>query len=97
MRDGQVSALYEQFQSDEERADASTVQQALDSAVQLEAYPKSVVDIFCVVLESGGSDLAAIITTASMALADAGIPMFDLVTSCYVVSPVQSCPHLFED
>ena len=38
------------------------------------------------VLESGGSDLAVAITAASVALADAGVELFDLVPACQVVS-----------
>ena len=47
--------------------------------------PKSCVDVFVMVLESGGSDLAVAITAASVALADAGIELFDLVPACHVV------------
>jgi exosome complex component MTR3 len=52
--------------------------------VQLERFPKSAVDVYGMVLESGGSDSAALITAASMALADAHIELFDLVTACSV-------------
>ena len=38
------------------------------------------------VLESGGSDLAVAITAASVALADAGVELYDLVSACQVVS-----------
>ena len=37
-------------------------------------------------LESGGSDLAVAITAASVALADAGVELFDIVSACSVVS-----------
>lgn len=36
------------------------------------------------VLESGGSDSAALVTAASVALADAGIELYDLVPACHV-------------
>eukprot|EP00941_MAST-03F_sp_MAST-3F-sp1_P004951 g4951.t1 len=55
---------------------------ALESAVLLEKFPKSVVDVYVVVLESGGGLMAAATTAASLALADAGIEMFDLVVGC---------------
>lgn len=45
--------------------------------------------IFCsyvLVLEAGGGELAVAATAAALALADAGIEMFDLVTACSVVS-----------
>lgn len=43
-------------------------------------------DIWVLVLEAGGGELAVAATAAALALADAGIEMFDLVTACSVVS-----------
>eukprot|EP00268_Persea_americana_P054342 TRINITY_DN6219_c0_g1_i3.p1 TRINITY_DN6219_c0_g1~~TRINITY_DN6219_c0_g1_i3.p1 ORF type:complete len:279 (-),score=62.12 TRINITY_DN6219_c0_g1_i3:408-1244(-) len=63
---------------------SSMLHKALEGAVILESFPKTTVDIFALVLESGGSDLPVIISCASLALADAGIMMFDLVTSVSV-------------
>ena len=51
----------------------------------LEKFPKAVVDVHALVLESGGSDLAVAACAASLALADAGIEMLDLVSACSVV------------
>lgn len=62
------------------------VTQALSHAVRLDQYPKSLIDIYITVLENDGSDLAAAITCASMALADAGIEMYDLVAGCTVIA-----------
>ena len=53
----------------------------------LGAFPKAVVDVHALVLESGGSDLAVAACAASLALADAGIEMLDLVSACRVVRP----------
>ncbi len=39
------------------------------------------------VLEGAGGELAAAITAACMALADAGIALYDLAPCCTVVSP----------
>ncbi|KAF2554660.1 hypothetical protein F2Q68_00012957 [Brassica cretica] len=39
----------------------------------METFPKTTVDVFALVLESGGSDFAVVISCASLALADAGI------------------------
>ena len=66
---------------------------AVSPAVRLDQYPKSVVDVFVLVLQSDGSVLPAAITAASLALADAGIEMFDLVSSCGValVGNERSC------
>ena len=49
-------------------------------------FPKSSVDVFVHVLEDDGGALAAAITAASAALADASVPMYDLVTAAALVS-----------
>lgn len=68
----------------EDRSIAVLVQQALTPAVRLELLPKSTIDIFVTVIESDGSEgcVAAASVAASAALADAGIEMLGLVTSC---------------
>jgi len=63
---------------------SSMLHKALEGAVMLHTFPKTTVDVFALVLESGGSDLPIIISCASLALADAGIMMYDLVTSVSV-------------
>lgn len=50
-----------------------------------ESFPKLVLDIHCTVLECDGSVASALIIGASLALANAGIDMKDLVASCTVV------------
>ncbi|OWM68907.1 exosome complex component RRP41-like isoform X2 [Punica granatum] len=60
---------------------SSMLHKALEGAIILESFPKTTVDVFALVLESGGSDLPVIISCASLALADAGIMMYDLVAS----------------
>ncbi|BBH04984.1 3'-5'-exoribonuclease family protein, partial [Prunus dulcis] len=64
---------------------SSMLHKALEGAIILETFPKTTVDVFALVLESGGSDLPVVISCASLALADAGIMMYDLVTSVSVV------------
>ena len=59
---------------------------ALEAAVLAHTFPKSNVDVYCIILESGGSDLAVCVSAASLALADAGVEMRDLVSACRVVS-----------
>lgn len=54
--------------------------------MRLQTFPKANVDIYALVLESGGADLAVCISAAGMALADAGIEMEDMVSACSVVS-----------
>ncbi|GIL61023.1 hypothetical protein Vafri_15395 [Volvox africanus] len=55
------------------------MQQALEPSVQLDKFPKAVFDVSAMVLEAGGSDLPILITAASVALADAGVELYDLV------------------
>jgi exosome complex component RRP41 len=50
--------------------------------VFVEYYPRTGVDIFVEVLQADGGTRCASITAASLALADAGIPMRDLVVAC---------------
>ena len=54
----------------------------------LEKLPKCVVSIYVVVLESDGGELASAITCASLALADAAIEMYDIVTASSSVRAV---------
>lgn len=61
------------------------IAESLVSAVCLDAYPKSQIDVYINVLEDNGNTLSHAITAASVALADAGIEMLDLVTSSSLV------------
>ncbi|XP_050203825.1 exosome complex component RRP41-like [Mercurialis annua] len=63
---------------------SSMLHKALEGAIMLESFPKTTVDVFALVLESGGSDLSVVISCASLALADAGIMMYDLVAGVSV-------------
>ncbi|MCK9152062.1 exosome complex exonuclease Rrp41 [Methanobacterium alcaliphilum] len=56
--------------------------EALQPSILLEKYPRSLIDIFIEVLEAEGGTRCAGITAASVALADAGIPMKDMVVAC---------------
>ena len=58
---------------------------ALLCAVCLDSFPKSQVEIFVKVLEDSGDVLSGAIISASLALADARIEMYDLVTACSLV------------
>jgi polyribonucleotide nucleotidyltransferase len=60
-------------QDKEEKENSSAMKSALEVSIILEKFPKSVIDIYALVLESGGGALSAAITCASLALADAGI------------------------
>ncbi|CAM8910171.1 unnamed protein product [Rhodiola kirilowii] len=63
---------------------STMLHKALEGAIILETFPKTTVDVFALVLESGGGDLSVVISCASLALADAGIMMYDLVASVSV-------------
>ncbi|XP_032833833.1 exosome complex component MTR3 [Petromyzon marinus] len=66
----------------DEREAALAVVQALEAAVRLHRYPKAQIDVFVTVLEDDGGALGAAVTAASLALADAGIEMYDLAVGC---------------
>ena len=55
--------------------------QALEPAVYLEEFPKATIDVFIDVIQANAGTRTAGINAASVALADAGIPMRDLVAS----------------
>jgi len=58
------------------------MREALQTSIILEKFPKSTLDVYALVLEDDGSVLSAAITCASLALADAGIELYDLVSAC---------------
>ena len=57
---------------------------ALKPALQLKAFPNAVVDVYIEIPEADAGSRCAGICAASMALADAGIPMKDLVAAVAV-------------
>jgi exosome complex component RRP41 len=61
---------------------SKVIREALEPSVFLEYYPRTGVDIFVEVLQADGGTRCASITAASLALADAGIPMRDIVVAC---------------
>ncbi|EFJ27555.1 hypothetical protein SELMODRAFT_441621 [Selaginella moellendorffii] len=65
----------------EERDLSSMLYKSVVGAVDLRTFPKTTVDVFALVLQSGGGDLPVIVTCASLALADAGIVLYDLVAA----------------
>ena len=78
--------IYISVQSAEERELSSVVQTALRGVVATETFPKAVLDVYCTVLEAGGSEAAVAICAAALAVADAGVETRDVVTACAVVS-----------
>ncbi len=61
---------------------SKVIRESLEPAIFLEYYPRTGIDIFVEVLQADGGTRCASITAASLAIADAGIPMRDLVVSC---------------
>jgi exosome complex component RRP41 len=59
-------------------------ERALIPAVNLEEFPNAVVDVFVEIVQADAGTRCAGICAASMALADAGIPMKDLVSAISV-------------
>lgn len=55
---------------------------ALEPAILMHYYPKSMIEISVEVVQANAGTRCAGIVAASVALADAGIPMRDLVASC---------------
>jgi exosome complex component RRP41 len=61
---------------------SKVIRTALEKAVLLKEFPEMSIDVFIEVLQAEGSTRVASITAASVALADAGIPMKDMVVGC---------------
>jgi exosome complex component MTR3 len=69
---------------DEEKESAQIIVNALQVAIRREAYPKSSIDINILVLQDAGGALAAAMTCACLALMDAGVQMYHLVSACHI-------------
>ncbi|MBS7247419.1 MAG: exosome complex exonuclease Rrp41 [Candidatus Jordarchaeales archaeon] len=63
---------------------SKVIKGALAPAIFLKNFPRSTIDVYIQVLQADGGTRCASITAASLALADAGVPMRDLVTACAV-------------
>jgi len=61
---------------------SKVIRESLEPAIFLEHYPRTAIDLFIEILQADGGTRCAGITVASLALADAGIPMRDLVVAC---------------
>src|SRR2546423_14623541 len=60
---------------------SKVMRESLEPALMLEDYPRAAIDVFVEVLQADGGSRCAGITAASVALADAGINMRDIVTA----------------
>jgi exosome complex component RRP41 len=61
---------------------SKVMRESLEPALILEDYPRAAIDVFVEVLQADGGSRCAGITAASLALADAGINMRDIVAAC---------------
>ena len=60
------------------------ISRAFEPVLFLEEIPKTSIDVFIEILQANASTRCAAINATSLALADAGIPMRDLIASCSV-------------
>ena len=61
---------------------SKVIRESLEPAVFNDLFPRTGIDVFIEVLQADGGTRCASITAASLAIADAGIPMRDLVVAC---------------
>ena len=67
-----------------EKEISMVIANALGPAIFLEEFPRAVIDVFVQVIQADGGTRCAAINAASLALADAGIPMRSLVPAVAV-------------
>eukprot|EP00879_Flechtneria_rotunda_P003558 GHRR01003792.1.p1 GENE.GHRR01003792.1~~GHRR01003792.1.p1 ORF type:complete len:250 (+),score=66.73 GHRR01003792.1:129-878(+) len=72
---------------------SKVIRNTLEQTICLELLPRSQIDVCVQVLQADGGTRCACINAANLALADAGIPMHDMVASC-AVGFLQSTPVL---
>lgn len=63
---------------------SKVLNEALSSVIFFEDYPKTGIDVFVEVLQANASTRTAGLSAASLALAEAGVPIKDLISSCTV-------------
>jgi len=56
--------------------------EALEKVIVLEQFPNTMIEVYVEVLQADAGTRCAALSAASVALADAGIPMKDMVASC---------------
>jgi exosome complex component RRP41 len=61
---------------------SKVTKEALEPMVLTHLFPRTAIDIFIEVLQANAGTRCAGVTAATLAMADAGIPMRDLVASC---------------
>jgi hypothetical protein len=73
------SSLISLASSGQQQIQPQMVVDALEGSIRLEKYPKQMITMSLVVLETSGFELGPMITCASLALVDASIEVIDLV------------------
>lgn len=63
---------------------SKVIREAIEPSIIAEAFPRTTIDIFIEILNADGGTRTAGVTAASLALADAGIPLRDLVAGIAV-------------
>jgi exosome complex component RRP41 len=63
---------------------SKVISEAFESVIFTEQFPRTSIDVFIEVLEANAGTRCAGIVASSVALADAGIPMRDLISACSV-------------
>jgi len=71
-----------EFQEDLPKDFSKHLKKALEISVILDKFPKSEIEVRCLVIQNDGNALSAAISCASLALADAGIELYSMVSSC---------------
>ena len=61
---------------------SKVIRECLEPSVFVDLYPRTGIDVFVEVLQADGGTRCASITAASLAIADAGVPLRDLVVAC---------------
>ncbi|HEX9261227.1 MAG TPA: exosome complex exonuclease Rrp41 [Candidatus Bathyarchaeia archaeon] len=61
---------------------SKVIRESLEPSVFVDLYPRTGIDVFVEVLQADGGTRCAAITAASLAIADAGVPLRDLVVAC---------------
>jgi len=61
---------------------STVIQNALEQTIMVELMPRTQIDVYIQVLQADGGTRCASINAAFLALADAGIPMKDMICGC---------------
>ncbi|KAJ1422869.1 ribosomal protein S5 domain 2-type protein [Ochromonadaceae sp. CCMP2298] len=83
VNDDDVAQVYPKFRrAPIEKRLSHVLREAVESVVSTDYYPKQVIQIRVVVLQSSVYDLAAVVNCASSALADSSVRLLDILSSC---------------